>query len=106
MNKLKVIPANLFETYKKLVSKDLQPVFDKLNDAEISSSDFSFYTSVSSVFSGKIEGEEIDLDSDIKHKKFKIAFLPDYTRKTNDLYNAYMFAKDNFLNKKNIGEAD
>ena len=56
-------------------------------------------------FSIKIEGENIELDSYIKHKKFGIEFLPDYTKKIDDLYNAYTFAKYKELNKENISEA-
>ncbi len=103
--KLKIIPINLLEQYNSQVSKDLSSLFDNLKDAEISTDSFSFYTSVSSVFSSKIEGEEIELDSYIKHKKFGIEFLPDYTKKIDDLYNAYTFAKTNILNKENISEA-
>ena len=91
-NKLRIISNNLLPAYLKQVSKDLQPDFEALHDAEISTNTFSFYTSVSSVFSNKIEGEEIELDSYIKHKKFGVAFLPDYTKKTDDLYHAYAFA--------------
>ena len=65
--------------------KNLQANFNALHEAEISTSTFSFYTSVASVFSSKIEGEEIELDSYIKHKKFGIEFLPDYTKKIDDL---------------------
>jgi Fic family protein len=61
--------------------------------------------SVSSVYSSKIEGEKIELDSYIKHKKFGIQFLPDYTKKIDDLYNAYAFAKSSELNPKKISEA-
>lgn len=99
---LKIIPIHLFEQYNLEVNKDLSALFDNLKDAEISSDSFSFYTSVSSVFSSKIEGEEIELDSYIKHKKFGIEFLPDYTKKIDDLYNAYTFAKTNVMNKENI----
>ena len=102
---LQIIPTDLLETYLKQVPKTLQANFDALKDAEISTNTFSFYTSVSSVFSSKIEGEDIELDSYIKHKKFGIAFLPNYTKKTDDLYNAYTFAKSNELNQKNISEA-
>lgn len=102
---LQIIPTNLLETYLKQVPKTLQASFDALEDAEISTDTFSFYTSVSSVFSSKIEGEDIELDSYIKHKKFGIEFLPDYTKKIDDLYNAYTFAKGNELNKKNISQA-
>ena len=79
-------------------------VFDDLTDAEISTDTFSFYTSVASVFSSKIEGEIIDLDSYIKHKKFGIEFLPDYTKKIDDLYNAYCFAKENSLTEENVSK--
>ena len=64
---LKIIPTGLLEEYQKQVPKDLQANFDELKDAEISSDSFSFYTSVASVFSSKIEGEEIELA--IKKKK-------------------------------------
>jgi len=102
---LQIIPMNLLETYLKQVSKTLQANFDALEEAEISTDTFSFYTSVSSVFSSKIEGEDIELDSYIKYKKFGIEYLPDYTKKIDDLYNAYTFAKSNELNQKNISEA-
>ena len=102
---LQIIPTDLLETYLKQVPKTLQASFDALEDAEISTDTFSFYVSVSSVYSSKIEGEKIELDSYIKHKKFGIEFLPDYTKKIDDLYNAYTFAKSNELNQKNISEA-
>jgi len=105
MINLQIIPTTLQEQYNSRVSDSLQAKFDKLQDAEISTEHFSFYTSVSSVFSSKIEGEEIELDSYIKHKKFGIEFLPDYTKKIDDLYNTYIFAKTNVLTKKNIEKA-
>ncbi len=102
---LSIIPIDLLAAYKLQVNIHLQSAFESLKDAEISTDSFSFYTSVSSVFSSKIEGEEIELDSYIKHKKFGIEYLPDYTKKIDDLYNAYTFAKTNVLNKANISEA-
>lgn len=102
---LKIFPTSLLMDYLKHVPNNLKVNFDALHDAEISSDSFSFYTSVSSVFSSKIEGETIELDSYIKHKKFGIEFQPDYTKKIDDLYNAYTFAKTAVLNKENISEA-
>lgn len=101
-DKLQIIPTDLISTYLEQVPKGLQMAFETLQDAEISTDTFSFYTSVASVFSSKIEGEEIELDSYIKHKKFGIEFLPDYTKKIDDLYNAYTFAKTHELNAKNV----
>lgn len=102
---LQLFPTKLLEQYGKQVDKKLADKFDQLKDAEISTGSFSFYTSVASVFSSKIEGEDIELDSYIKHKKFGIEFLPDYTKKIDDLYSAYTFAKTNVLNKANISES-
>ncbi|NOS93951.1 MAG: Fic family protein [Cyclobacteriaceae bacterium] len=102
---LRLIPTTLLAVYQQQVPAQLQEKFDALKDAEISTDTFSFYTSVSSVYSSKIEGEEIELDSYIKHKKFGIEFLPDYTKKIDDLYGAYTFAKTNALSKENIAEA-
>lgn len=91
----------LAEYSKEITGEDLKR-FYLLEDAEISTSDFSFYTSVSSVYSSKIEGEEMELDSYIKHKKFGVSFIPDYTKKIDDLYDSYSFAKTHRLNKENI----
>lgn len=102
---MKIIPEILLDDYKKNFPQGLEDQFEALHDAEISNDSFSFYTSVASVFSSKIEGEEIELDSYVKHKRFGIEFLPDYTKKIDDLYNAYSFAKTNSLNKINIAKA-
>jgi len=102
---LKIIPTTLLDDFKSSINNSLlQSQFDKLHDAEISTDTFSFYTSVASVFSSKIEGEDIELDSYIKHKAMGMEFKPDYTRKIDDLYNAYMFAKQNSLTSQNISE--
>lgn len=105
LKNLKIIPIALLGAYYQSVGDGIQASFDSLMDADISTDNFSFYTSVASVFSSKIEGEEIELDSYIKHKKYGIEFLPDYTRKIDDLYKAYSFAKNNVLNKQNILKA-
>ncbi|MEO8117222.1 MAG: Fic family protein [Bacteroidota bacterium] len=102
---LKIIQNILLNNYLKNFDKNLEKAFELLKDAEISTPTFSFYTSVASVFSSKIEGENIELDSYIKHKRDRLPFLPDYTKKIDDLYNAYTFAKENEFNKKNIGKA-
>ena len=69
---MKIIPELLLEDYKKNFPLGLEEKFDSLHDADISAGTFSFYTSVASVFSSKIEGEEMELDSYIKYKKFGI----------------------------------
>jgi hypothetical protein len=56
---------------------------------------------VALVYSSKIEGENIELDSYVKHKRFGVEFLPDYTRKIDDLYDANQFAESTQLNQEN-----
>ena len=102
----KIPPLGTLTEFKAQVKNDdLQVYFDKLQDSEISVDNFSFYTSVAAVFSSKIEGEDIELDSYIKHKRFGITFLPDYTQKIDDLYTAYQFAKESELTEKNVLKA-
>lgn len=70
LDNLRIIPIGMHHSYRNLVQAlGLESLFNCLTDAEISTTTFSFYTSVASVFSSKIEGEDIDLDSYIKHKK-------------------------------------
>jgi len=102
---LKILSFALLEEYRRKINAGIEERFNKLEDAEISTPDFSFYTSVASVFSSKIEGENIELDSYVKHKRFGVSFSPDYTKKTDDLYEAYIFAQENDLNKENIEKA-
>jgi Fic family protein len=102
---LKIIPTDLLEQYKSSFDQSLQKVFEELHDSELSIETFSFYTSVSAVFSSKIEGENIDLDSFIKHKRFGTKYQPDYTQKIDDLYNAYLFAQENKLTPQALEKA-
>ncbi|RZK39779.1 MAG: hypothetical protein EOO90_17550 [Pedobacter sp.] len=102
---LKIIPNELLDNYLEQLPSNLDELFNHLHDAELSTINFSFYTSVASVFSSKIEGETIELDSFIKHKRDGIPFKIDYTQKIDDLYHAYSFAQQNCLNKQNIEEA-
>jgi Fic family protein len=102
---LKIIQNTLLERYLETLPKGLQVAFDGLTDAELSTPNFSFYTSVASVFSSKIEGEAIELDSYIKHKRDGLSFQPDYTKKIDDLYEAYVFAQNNKFTEENVKES-
>lgn len=102
---LQIIPTGLWEQYSKSFDSLLQQRFELLLDSELSIETFSFYTSVSAVFSSKIEGEDIELDSYIKYKRWGVHFLPDYTRKVDDLYDAYLFAQQNNLNPQTLEKA-
>lgn len=100
--KFQLLSVSSLDEYCKSVSVEELKKYKQLEESELSIDAFSFYTSVSAVFSSKIEGENIELDSYVKHKRFGIKFLPDYTRKIDDLYNAYQFAKTATCNRQNI----
>ena len=97
---LRIIPTNLLKEYISKFNTDLKFKFDGLMVSELSVDNFSFYISVSAVFSSKIEGEEIEFDSFVKHKRFGIEYLPDYTRKIDDLYGTYVYAQKKSINRK------
>ncbi len=99
---LKLISVDLLKQYCKQVDKNLSKKFDKLKDAEISTKAFSFYTSVSAIASSRMEGEQMEVDSYLKHKMLNIKYQPDLVQKPNDLYNAYLFAQKNKLTKANF----
>lgn len=103
--RLSILPTALLPGYLDNISSDLAGAFQQLSESELSLGTFSFYTSVSAVFSSKIEGEAIDLDSFIKHKITGAKFHPDHTQKIDDLYDAYQFAQKSPLNKKNLKSA-
>ena len=102
---LQIIPITLFDEYSEKVSPFLQTVFDNLKDAATSTNSFSFYTSVSAIASSKIEGEQLEIDSYLKHKMLNIEYTNDLTEKPNDLYQAYLFAQKNELTQRNFLKA-
>ncbi|MFW6224752.1 MAG: Fic family protein [Bacteroidota bacterium] len=101
----KILTDKLLDDYTKAVKESPLDKIDKIKKLEMSVDYFQFYKSVSSVYSSKIEGEDIDFDSYFKHKFLKVKFKSDYTRKADDLYAAYDFIDNNTLTLKNVQKA-
>jgi Fic family protein len=99
---LKIISVDLLDEYRQQVSTALQAAFDELKDAEISTDTFSFYTSVSAIASSRIEGEQMEVDSYLKHKMHQAEYQPDLVQNPDDLYNAYLFGQQNKLSANNF----
>jgi len=97
-----ILTDTLLVKYTKAVEESPLKKIDAIDKRNISVDYFQFYKSVSSVYSSKIEGEDIDFDSYFKHKFMNVAFKADYTRKTDDLYAAYDFIDRHSLNLENI----
>jgi Fic family protein len=101
----KILTDKLLDDYTKEVNESPLDKIDKIKKIEIPVDYFQFYKSVSSVYSSKIEGEDIDFDSFFKHKFLKVKFRPDYTRKADDLYSAYDYIDNNHLSVENVKKA-
>ena len=94
-----------YKTWLALLDIDIQSEFAALQEIELESHSFTFYTSVSVMSSSKIEGEQLEVDSYVKHKMLNVEYLPELIQKPNDLFNAYLFAKDNALSELNFTKA-
>lgn len=101
----KILTDRFLDDYRKAVKESPLDKIDKSKKMEMPVDYFQFYKSVSSVYSSKIEGEDIDFDSYFKHKFLKVKFKPDYTRKADDLYSAYDFIDNNRLTLENVKKA-
>jgi Fic family protein len=99
---LNFLSSDLIEEFCKIVREDPLAKLDSIEKVVIPVDYFEFYKSVSSVYSSKIEGEDIDFDSYYKHKFLNIKLKEDYTKKADDLFEAYEFIDDNELNLKNL----
>jgi Fic family protein len=87
---------------EKVDETALRLALERAPSVEITADVFGFYSSVASVFSSKIEGEDIELDSYLRHRFLQGKYQPDYTQKVDDLYAAYLFARDNRLTFKHL----
>jgi Fic family protein len=92
----------LKENYVSSVEFDPLEQIRKKKEEQLPVDYFEFYNSVSSVYSSKIEGENIDFDSFFKHKFLHVEYNPDYTKKSEDLLKAYEFIQENRLSWENI----
>jgi Fic family protein len=101
----KILTDKLLDDYIKAVKESPLVTIDRCKKHVIPVDYFQFYKSVSSVYSSKIEGEDIDFDSYFKHKFLNVKFKPDYTRKADDLYSAYDFIDKNSLTLENVKKA-
>lgn len=99
------IKYDYYKTWLAMLEVDIEAKFQALQQKELEPHSFTFYTSVSVMSSSKIEGEQLEVDSYVKHKMLNIDYLPELTQKPNDLYSAYLFAKDNLLNQSNFHKA-
>ena len=99
---MKIISDKYLDQYKKQLQIDLGNALSEVKEIKLTPQSFTFYTSVAVISSSRIEGEQMEIDSYLKHKMQDIEYLPELVEKPNDLFQAYLFAKENKLTKKNF----
>ncbi|MEO6637681.1 MAG: Fic family protein [Ginsengibacter sp.] len=99
---MKIISDTYLDQYKQHLQVDLSNALKEVQEIELTPTSFTFYTSVAVISSSRIEGETMELDSYVKHKVQGIEYLPGLVEKPNDLFQAYLFAKENKLTEKNF----
>lgn len=102
---LQILTSDLLDSYTKAVKESPLDKIDRLKKVDMPVDYFDFNKSISSVYSSKIEGEDIDFDSYFKHKFLKVELKPDYTQKADDLYSAYDFIDNHELTLENVQKA-
>jgi Fic family protein len=102
---LNLFSADLLPDFLKNNKAELDTFFAKKRAEKLPADYFDFYRAISSVYSSKIEGEEVEFDSYFKYKFLEVPFLPDYTQKSDDLFEAYKFMEKNELSRENVMEA-
>ncbi|MBP9151326.1 MAG: Fic family protein [Flavobacteriales bacterium] len=100
-----ILKSDFLEEFLERADLNIMEVFDEIEKADLPTDRFDFYRSVSSVYSSRIEGEEIEFDSFFKHRFLNIEYNSDYTKRADDLYSAYEFIDYAPLNWDNLKKA-
>ena len=100
-----LINKKYFAAWQQQCAVDIPSAFDAVRTMELEAHSFAFYTSVSVMSSSRIEGEQMEVDSYVKHKLLHTEYLPDLVQKPNDLYQAYLFAGSHSLTMDHFHEA-
>lgn len=99
---MQIISGKYFDEYVSRLGVNISSDLKEVDEMMITPDAFTFYTSVAVISSSRIEGEQMEIDSYVKHKMQNIEYLPELVEKPNDLYRAYLFAKQNKLSAENF----
>ena len=105
MMSFEILTPELLTEFTLQVKESPISKLDRIKKPDIPVNYFEFYKSVSSVYSSKIEGEDIDFDSFFKYKFMNVKFKKDYTKKADDLFSAYEFIDNHSLTIDNVKKA-
>ena len=101
---MKITERQYFDQYHTLIGKDLKNLVADFDFSE--TTDLSYQTQASAVYSSNIEGNTIDLNSFMNYQLSKDKFKPQKEiKEIEDLITAYSFAQSEVLNEKNFLKA-
>jgi Fic family protein len=100
-----LLQDDLLDDFRAAIDFDPLVKLEEIQAEQLPVDYFEFYNSVSSVYSSKIEGEQIDFDSFYKHKFLNVPYQSDYTKKSDDLFAAYEFILEQSLTLENTLKA-
>lgn len=97
---LKLISAEYLEAYSSQSKMDWLDVFHKLRSkSDFTTEDFEYYIVASSLYSSKIEGNTLDVNSFFRNRKSKSFPKHKEVTEVENLVEAYKFASKNKLTK-------
>ena len=100
-NRLKFISPKFFKDYDLAVPNERLTIFKDIKSSkDFNVNDFEFYIVASSVYSSKIEGNSLDLNSFMRNRNSKSKQKE--VKEIEDLVNAYRFASENRLSLSNF----
>jgi len=103
---LKFISRDYLESYTSKCEVDWLDVFHKLKGKELFTiEDFEYYVIASSLYSSKIEGNTLDVNSFFRNRENKNSAKKKEVQEIEELVIAYKFASENKLNRTNLLKA-
>ena len=100
---LKLISSKYLTEYSERVDRDWMKVYRSLSvKKDFTAEDFSFYLVTASVESSRIEGNTLSMDDYLRNTQFNVRSKPKEMAEINDLLEAYRYAADHKLTKKNF----
>jgi Fic family protein len=100
---LQLLSSKYLTEYSVRVALDWMKVYRSLTlKKEFTAEDFSFYLITASVESSRIEGNTLSIDDYLRNTQFNIKSKPKEMAEINDLLEAYRYAADHPLNKRNF----
>jgi len=105
-NHLKIISTEYLQEYSDRVDVDWLDVFNKLKlKTNFSLEDFEYYIIASALYSSKIEGNTLDVNSFFGNREKKDTVRSKEVTEIETLMEAYKFASENKLNRTNFFKA-